>query len=568
MSLFTENQDLTPSSLPEQGYIFTPSQDWFTHNIPTWEPLIASLLSTLPSGRAPRALEVGSWEGRSAVYLLTTLCTSPASLLVCIDHFNLFHTTAGRERHAKILHNLRLTGSPFRVIDEFSVPGLMTILREETASPSSSGGFDFVYLDGSHEADDTLLDAELAWRLTRPGALFILDDYAWDKEPSTSVHHPARGIDTFLALHAGQFELLSKGYQVILRKTVDMRIGFLIKAPHAGTADDPLEGLDYGINVALCLDAAYAMPATVAIRSAVDKTPGRRITFYIVDCGLREEDRRKISESVPRSREEDVTLVFRMLPDGSRGLQDPTWAKADMLITTSVLPVERVLFLDADVLVRHDLGALWKTDLGGRFLGAARDIGHPLGHEGLPETEKGRPHFNAGVMLLDLTLIRTRLPAFAQLVRERAETTYKDQDLLNAFFALDDWLELNVEWNASGLGTYAVCPGKDRDVVWPGSELKALHADPAIVHFTGPVHPSMSGVLNEYVQPWTSKPWGYAGAPGNPFKDEWWDVLERTAWRGMRQDEGFLKDCAEAQTKAREKGIEEFDRRIKSAFLV
>jgi hypothetical protein len=90
----------------ENKYIFTPSQDWFTHNIPACDPLIASLLASLPPGRSPRALEIGSWEGRSAVYLLSKLCAFPAPLLVCIDHFD--RTAAGRERHAKFHHNLSL----------------------------------------------------------------------------------------------------------------------------------------------------------------------------------------------------------------------------------------------------------------------------------------------------------------------------------------------------------------------------------------------------------------------------------------------------------------------------
>ena len=69
----------------------------------------------------------------------------------------------------------------------------MMILNEEVLA-NQDGGFDFVYIDGSHEADDTFLDAELAWRLTRLGGLIILDDYRWDKEPVSSMHHPARGL--------------------------------------------------------------------------------------------------------------------------------------------------------------------------------------------------------------------------------------------------------------------------------------------------------------------------------------------------------------------------------------
>lgn len=40
----------------------------------------------------------------------------------------------------------------------------------------------------------------------------------------------------------------------------------------------------------------------------------------------------------------------------------------------------------------------------GRLLAAVRDVGHPCGYDGLLEAgwERGRPYFNAGLLLLDL----------------------------------------------------------------------------------------------------------------------------------------------------------------------
>ena len=57
-------------------------------------------------------------------------------------------------------------------------------------------------------------------------------------------------------------------------------------------------------------------------------------------------------------------MVFLSLPkDTPLGDMGATWAKISM-IPQAVLPVERVLYLDADTLVRTDLRALWNTDLG------------------------------------------------------------------------------------------------------------------------------------------------------------------------------------------------------------
>ncbi|KAG6374428.1 glycosyltransferase family 8 protein [Boletus reticuloceps] len=520
-------------------YEFTPTQDWFSFNELAWQNLFHLVVS-----EAPRALEIGSWEGRSAVFLLGTLCAKSGEL-VCIDHFDLLGTAEGRERHRKLTHNLALTGRPARVLPQFSVPALCTLLQEEM-NKNGETGFDWIYIDGSHRSDDTLLDAELVWRLARPGCIIIFDDYNWPEQPLDSPFHPRRGIDAFLAVHKGEYERLSTNpdqYQMVIQKKIPMRIGFLLEPG----SDGQLYAFEYGINIALVVDAAYAMAAAVTLRSVTEHVQGR-ITLYIVDCGLLAEDKNKIEASLPTR--SDVTLVFVALPPNSlTSTMGPVWAKVDMM---KCLPVQRVLYLDADILVRRDLRALWNTDLGGRSLAAAPDVGFPMGHSDVPRGE----FFNAGVLLLDLARTRSTLVELEKHCREMADSRFREQDVLNVHFKID-WVALSLEWNAQGLGTYAECTSVDRDKLC----LEQME-DPAIVHFTGPVHPTVQVVLNPYVQPYTAKPWGYAGAPGHPYEREWWDMLGKTSWRGWRETTDYKETCDKAKTKALERAKEEFDRRL------
>ncbi len=237
----------------------------------------------------------------------------------------------------------------------FSVPALMTLLREEMSKDTAEPGFDWIYVDGSHRADDTFLDAELVWRLARQGAIIVFDDYHWNKEPEASVHHPKRGIDAFMLLHAEEFDVLSSPtqYQKILRKTTEMRIGFLVEGVETSDTHDSA-AFGYDIHVALVADSAFAMPAAVAISSAMKHTPGR-MTFYLLDVGLSAVDRDRLSQlTASRS---DVTLVFLTMPtDNWLSDRGAEWAKLALL---QLVPVERVLYVDADILVRHDLRPLW-----------------------------------------------------------------------------------------------------------------------------------------------------------------------------------------------------------------
>ncbi|KAB5591671.1 General stress protein A [Ceratobasidium theobromae] len=525
----------------DSPYRFTETQDWFSGHIPLWCELFSKITSP-----APRALEIGSWEGRSAVFTLTELCKSGS--LVSIDHFDGFHTETGRERYNKLAHNLAATGRPHRIIPQFSVPGLMTLLQEATQEPDP--GFDWIYVDGSHEASDTLLDGELSWRLARKGAIIVFDDYRWDREPPSSSHHPQRGIDSFMVLHAGEFEVLSgtmeEEYQMVLRKTVEMNIGFAFQDASPELVHREL-GSGWGVNIALATDSEYAMPAAVAISSAAEATPGR-ITFYILDCGLKEQDIARIRESLPGR--PDVTIVFLPLPAANLTHElGPVWSKFDLI---TVLPVERVLYLDADILVRKDLRPLWSTDMGLKMIAAAPDVGHPFGHPSLKTTDHV-PYFNAGVLLIDLSRVRSITDTILPIAQKMKNAPFKDQDALNVIFQ-DKWHELCLKWNASGLGTYADIPTPERGML----RLEQM-VDPCIVHFTGPLHPPMDHVINPWVQPYVAKPWGYAGAPGHPYAAEWWCALEKTAFRGLKGSQGYQEMKKVEADRAKEVGLKKFE---------
>jgi lipopolysaccharide biosynthesis glycosyltransferase/predicted O-methyltransferase YrrM len=491
----------------------------------------------------PRILEVGSWEGRSATFLLTSPLCAKGGSIICIDHFDLFTTPAGKERYKKVLHNLSLTDRPFRIIDKFSVPGLMALLEE--AVKGETVGFDWLYIDGSHKADDTFLDAELAWRMANEGAVFIFDDYLWDSQPHDSPYHPKPGIDAFMRLHKGEFEIISSSYQMALRKKTKMHIGFLVE--NSTPVDIKADAFGYSVNIALVADVSYAMPATVTIHSIV-KHSSRRITFYVIDCGLNVEDKDRMTLSIAGS--PNVTLVFIPLKgDGLGTSLGPVWTKLELV---DLLPVDRTLYLDADILARGDIGRLWDTDLDGKSLGACPDVGFPLGHE---EIERG-PYFNAGVLLMDLTGIRRGAQRLRDIAKSMLSSKFAEQDAMNAHFR-GDWKPLSLDWNAQGLGTYAELHTADREAI----DLHEM-ANPTLVHFTGPVSPSLPLVLNPYIQPCVSKPWGYAKARGHPYAEEWWNSLKETPWADWVGSEEYRAWCESQKEKAKSQAFEEFDRAI------
>jgi lipopolysaccharide biosynthesis glycosyltransferase len=160
------------------------------------------------------------------------------------------------------------------------------------------------------------------------------------------------------------------------------------------------------------------------------------------------------------------------------------------LLLADVLPrsVERVLFLDPDLLVLDDIAKIWNVDLGAAVLAAVADqaiprCGSPRGVKdclrlGVPDDA---PYFNAGVMLIDLPRWRSRdvsSRALSYLRDHRGRTDFFHQEALNAAL-WNDWRPLDPRWNL-----IASIAGRPYD-----PQRRTAPTDPGIVHFAGPFKP-------------------------------------------------------------------------------
>jgi predicted O-methyltransferase YrrM len=184
--------------------------DWTSHSFPTWASLLAARRDV------PQAvLEIGSWEGRSAIFFLQYL---RRSRITCIDTF------AGSpehflepEWHAALPNierhfdsNVAEFGERVEKLKETSARGLARLQAEDRH-------FDLVLVDGSHRSTDVELDATLSWPMVREGGLVIFDDYEWSLAPEPA-ERPRLGIDRFLSGRTGECRELHRGYQLIVEK--------------------------------------------------------------------------------------------------------------------------------------------------------------------------------------------------------------------------------------------------------------------------------------------------------------------------------------------------------------
>ena len=97
-------------------------------------------------------------------------------------------------------------------------PYRMTTVEYLTSSAAKYNKFDFIYIDADHTTVGVILDAELSWPLLMSGGIMAFDDYTWGHASGDPRLAPQVGIDLFLHRHLGNYELLTKGGQVWIRK--------------------------------------------------------------------------------------------------------------------------------------------------------------------------------------------------------------------------------------------------------------------------------------------------------------------------------------------------------------
>lgn len=134
------------------------TSDWLTAYLPLWD----KYLKILENGG--KALEVGTYEGRSACHLMYAY---PNIELDVIDNF-VDSYNEGFE--AKFDNNTAEYSDRLHKIkgDSFE---MLCKLRENGSS------YKFIYIDGDHSYEGCKKDLSIAWDLLEDGGVMFFDDY-------------------------------------------------------------------------------------------------------------------------------------------------------------------------------------------------------------------------------------------------------------------------------------------------------------------------------------------------------------------------------------------------------
>jgi hypothetical protein len=199
------------------------TNDWATHQN-TWHTYLNKFVD-----QPCKFLEIGCFEGRSAIFTIENFLKHPESKLYCFDpyeyseEYNITNTKSSVEE--KFGYNMddvyeRFITNVYPYIWrnklEFNKDSVNTGIHKIRCHE-----FDMAYIDGSHIASIVLSDLVMIWPSMKTGSVLIIDDYTWNNHPrkdDPELWTPKLGIDAFLSVFRNRYKLLKMDYQVIIEK--------------------------------------------------------------------------------------------------------------------------------------------------------------------------------------------------------------------------------------------------------------------------------------------------------------------------------------------------------------
>ena len=221
----------------------------------------------------------------------------------------------------------------------------------------------------------------------------------------------------------------------------------------ARSPEDP----EWPVCIVVSLDRPVLVGAAVAIRSALEGIQsGCKVEVYVFYDGLDKKDMKELelswSDIAPTVPDPEITFVpirEEMFSGLIRSKAVSRMAYCILIMADFLPSVSRALYLDTDCIVRTDISALFRLQIGENLAAGVPDGSHRHGEAQLRRlgVDPTLGYYNTGVVLADLEGWRETEVGRASLrfVEDRQPKMH-DQDALNAVLA-GKWTTLPESWN-------------------------------------------------------------------------------------------------------------------------
>lgn len=272
------------------------------------------------------------------------------------------------------------------------------------------------------------------------------------------------------------------------------------------------------INILVTLNSGYLGPLCVMLRSLCLSNPTAQFRIFVAHTSLTESDFAKIEASVSTDtcRVESIHVPqdrFPGLPYSKRWPQEACYR----IFAAHILPadLDRVLYLDPDMVIINNIEQLYNTDMQGMSYVACTHLFWLM--QTVSRVRLKMPpksvYINSGMMLMDLEKLRAeqQIERVLEYYRNNKNRIYLfDQDILNGLYAQQTLAINPLLYNLDEryFKLHNINPKNKANKI----DCKWITDNTVIIHFCG-----------------KSKPWnaGYKGCFGRLFYDKYAVKAER-----------------------------------------
>ena len=246
----------------------------------------------------------------------------------------------------------------------------------------------------------------------------------------------------------------------------------------------PLPAPSDRINVCMSFDDSYITHGISALLSLLEHTNASIDLYLLCDTSLSTKNRKILKNYV--TERHSVTFIdidpsqLKNLPLNRDHISINTYYR---LLLQDLVPVNKIIYLDSDIIVLDDIAKMWEFDIGTHCVAGALDEGGVSQSRRLSLNTDAN-YINAGIMIFHLQAIKSKFPNPVQTYmttfqENRDWITLQDQDIINLVYHGDIAL-LPLRWNMTG----RMFNRNEADHKYSSADLQAALDDIGIIHFT------------------------------------------------------------------------------------
>lgn len=245
------------------------------------------------------------------------------------------------------------------------------------------------------------------------------------------------------------------------------------------------------MNILVTLNSGYIDVLCVMLKSLLISNPGTTFDVYVMNSSLTDEDFEKVETYLNKHKRmvlHDIKIQPGELSDAPTTLGYPI-EMYYRIFAAEFLPksVDRILYLDPDLVVIKPLDRLYNIDMENYFFAAASHVGKVL-NDINDIRLKGNDfsiYINSGIMMMNLDLLRKeqdRKQVFEYIENNKERLILPDQDVISAIYG-SKILQINPY--LYNMNDRLLLPLSIEEDLWPTITLEWVKENCVIVHYFG-----------------------------------------------------------------------------------